>query len=184
MFFQKTVYRFYVAKQIEEQPLSIPQVMKCEKLEFTSESIGIVAPVYGHEVPPMVRDFMKKADFRTDYFYMVLTYGNRHGGAAELAYQLCREGGIHPQYINVIMMVDNWLPSFDMEEQKLIDNKVEEHLDGIIADIDSRRQMISEVTDIDRAAHSQFLMGMKKLPSDAWQHLLHVTDAVSDVVYV
>lgn len=52
----------------------------------------------------MVQDFLAKASFETDYFYMVLTYGNRHGGAAELAWKLCRKCGIQPDYINVLMM--------------------------------------------------------------------------------
>lgn len=47
-----------------------------------------MAPVYGHEVPVMVKEFLHKATFDTDYFYMILTYGNRHGGAAELAEQM------------------------------------------------------------------------------------------------
>lgn len=176
-YFTGTGNSLYVAKQIEEQPISIPQAMKNENMKFTAERIGIVAPVYGHEVPPMVRAFMKKAEFKTSYFYMVLTYGNRHGGAAELAYQLCKECGIHPQYINVIQMVDNWLPSFDMEEQKLIDKKIDKHMEKIIEDLRSCKQMISDVTDTDRAAHVQFLDVMKNMPADAWQHLLYVTEA-------
>ena len=86
----------------------------------------------------MVKEFLKKADFDTEYFYMVLTYGNRHGGAAELAMDYCESCGIHPSYINVLMMVDNWLPSFDMNEQKCIEKKVEEHLRVIKEEIDRR----------------------------------------------
>lgn len=176
-YFTGTGNSLYAAKQIEKNPLSIPQVMQGAALEFSADRIGIVAPIYGHEVPPMVREFLRNAKFHTDYFYMVLTYGNRHGGAAELALQLCRSCGIRPQYINVILMVDNWLPSFDMDEQVQLDKKVEEHLASIAADIQRRREMIAPVTDADRAAHAQFLEGMKNLPPDAWQHLLRVTDA-------
>ena len=86
-------------------------------------------------MPPMVKEFLKKAVLHTNYFYMVLTYGNRHGGAAELAKQFCENCGITVNYINVICMVDNWLPSFDMDEQKNIDKKVEEHIAAIQADI-------------------------------------------------
>lgn len=46
---------------------------------YSADSIGIVAPVYGHELPQMVKDFLKKTTFHTGYFYMILTYGNRHG---------------------------------------------------------------------------------------------------------
>ena len=79
-YFTGTGNSLYIAKQIEEKPVSIPQIMKGSHLDFTADQIGIVAPVYGHEVPPMVKDFLKKSSFRTGYFYMILTYGNRHGG--------------------------------------------------------------------------------------------------------
>lgn len=175
-YFTGTGNSLYIAKQIEEKPLSIPQVMRQEHLEFTAESIGIVAPVYGHEVPPMVKEFLKKSLFHTDYFYMILTYGNRHGGAAELAKKLCDECRILVNYINVIVMVDNWLPGFDMNEQKKIDKKVEENMAVILDDLAARKNMISEVTDTDRAAHQQFLDRMNQMPADVWQHLLRVTE--------
>lgn len=98
-YFTGTGNSLYVAKQLEENPISIPQVIHQANLEFSADSIGIVAPVYGHEVPPMVQDFLKKAVFHTNYFYMILTYGNRHGGAAELAKQLCENCGITVNYI-------------------------------------------------------------------------------------
>ena len=66
---------FILQKRIEKHPISIPQALREGSLNFTAERIGIVAPVYGHEVPAMVKDFLKKADFHTDYFYMILTYG-------------------------------------------------------------------------------------------------------------
>ena len=88
-YFTGTGNSLYIAKQIEKNPISIPQVINKESQEFSADSIGIVAPVYGHEVPQMVRNFLKNAVFHTDYFYIILTYGNRHGGAAELAKNLC-----------------------------------------------------------------------------------------------
>lgn len=175
-YFTGTGNSLYVAKQIEKKPVSIPQVIHKDNLNFSAESIGIVSPVYGHEVPPMVRDFMKKAVFNTNYFYMILTYGNRHGGAAELAEKLCDECGIKVSYINVIMMADNWLPSFDMNEQKKADKNADENLSVILEDLKVRKKMISPVTDVDRTAHRQFLDRMSQMPANAWQHLLKVTE--------
>lgn len=175
-YFTGTGNSLYIAKQIEKRPVSIPQMMRQEQLEFSADSIGIVSPVYGHEVPPMVKDFLQKAVFHTDYFYMILTYGNRHGGAAELAKKLCDECGIAVHYINVIEMVDNWLPSFDMNEQKKLDKRVEENMAAILTDLAARKNKISEVTDADRAAHQQFLGHMKQMPADAWQYLIRVTE--------
>ena len=176
-YFTATGNSLYIAKQIEEEPVSIPQVMRQERLEFSADSIAIVAPVYGHEVPLMVKEFLEKSVFHTNYFYMILTYGNRHGGAAELAKKLCDACGISVNYINVIMMADNWLPGFDMDEQKKMDKQVDENMAAILSDLAARRNRIAEVTDADRAAHQQFLDRMKQMPPDAWQHLLRVTDA-------
>lgn len=125
-YFTGTGNSLYVAQELEENPLSIPQIMKKgEPMRFEADRIGIVTPVYGHEVPAMVKDFLHQAHFQTEYFYMILTYGNRHGGAAELASQLCEECGITASYINVMLMVDNWLPSFDMDEQRKLDKNIE-----------------------------------------------------------
>ena len=175
-YFTGTGNSLYIAKRLDTHPLSIPQVLHQPQLEFASDKIGIVAPVYGHEVPPMVKDFLKRARFQTDYFYMVLTYGNRHGGAAELAKKLCESCGISPSYINVLLMADNWLPSFDMEEQRKLDKNVEGQLAGILQDLHSRKRMISEVKENDRAAHRQFLDRMSQGPVDPWQHLLKVKE--------
>ena len=175
-YFTGTGNSLYAAKRIESELFSIPQMMHSAQLEFTADAIGIVCPIYGHEVPPMVREFLHKATFHTDYFYIVLTYGNRHGGAAELAQKLCRSCGIQPAYINVLLMADNWLPSFDMEEQKKLDKGVDAHLKEIAADIAARKRWISPVTDQDRAAHQAFLANTSKMSADAWQHLIRVTD--------
>ena len=55
-FFTGTGNSLYAAKGIEPAPYSIPQVIHNTPLEFTAHAIGIVCPVYGHEVPAMVRD--------------------------------------------------------------------------------------------------------------------------------
>ena len=78
-YFTGTGNSLYVAKRLEHQPISIPQVMHREDLTFSDDRIGIVAPIYGHEVPAMVQEFLEKATFQTPYFYMILTYGNRAG---------------------------------------------------------------------------------------------------------
>ncbi len=173
-YFTGTGNSLYIAKRLEDDPISIPQVIHRPHLEFAADKIGVVAPVYGHEVPDMVKEFLKKARFQTDYFYMILTYGNRHGGAAELAEELCKSCGISVSYINVILMADNWLPSFDMEEQRQIEKYVEGQLEVILRDLNAGKRMISPVTEQDRAAHRQFLERMSQSPVDAWQHLLKI----------
>ena len=136
-YFTGTGNSLYAAKHLDAERSSIPQVMRGPQLEFTADAIGIVCPIFGHEAPPMVKEFLEKGTFRTDYFYMILTYGNRQGGAAELARDMLEQRGIHPAYLNTLLMVDNFLPGFDMEKQVKLDKKVEEQIAAIRADIET-----------------------------------------------
>ena len=112
-YFTATGNSLYVAKRLEEQPVSIAQAIHDTEKKYTADKIGIVCPIFGHEVPMLVREFIEQSTFDTPYFYMILTYGNRHGGAVELAGNMLETEGIHPSYINVLWMVDNFLPTFD-----------------------------------------------------------------------
>lgn len=175
-YFTATGNSLYVAKALEPKPVSIAQAVHDGDKVYRADSIGIVCPVFGHEMPELVKDFLKNARFETDYFYILLTYGNRHGGAAELARDYVESLGLHPAYINVILMADNFLPGFDMEEQKRLDKDVEGQISRVQADIAGRRHFISPVTQQDRAAHQEFLDRMAH-GSGLFQNLYHITDA-------
>ena len=170
-YFTGTGNSLYAAKQLDPELISIPQAIHRERLTFEADSIGIVCPVYGHEMPAMVKEFLRKAEFRTDYFYLVLTYGNIHGGAAELAEQELESDGKSADYINTLKMVDNFLPGFDMKEQIAIDpeKRVDEHIAEIKADIDSRRKWIQPVSEEDREWHRQFLARQAGNPAGPWK---------------
>lgn len=175
-YFTGTGNSLYAARQLEAEPVSIPQVMRGREREFTAESIGVVTPVYGHEVPPMVKDFLRESTFETGYFYIILTYGCRHGGAAELAKELCVECGVRVDYINTLHMADNWLPAFDMDAERAMDKHIPEQLAAITADVKARRHAISPVTDNDRAAHQEYLRNVSGVPEAMWQNLVVVTE--------
>lgn len=175
-YFTATGNSLYVAKQLEQKPVSIAQAIHDEQMTYEAEQIGIVCPVFGHEVPALVREFLEKATFKTSYFYMILTYGNRHGGAVELAENMLEKIGIYASYINVLLMVDNFLPGFDMNEQIKIDKKVDEQIKAIQEDIKNSRQYIAPVTEKDRAAHQEYLTRMANMPKDAFSDMYRITE--------
>lgn len=177
-YFTGTGNSLYVAKKLDEMRLSIPQVTHDEEKEYESDRIGIVCPIYGHEMPEIVKHFIKRAKFHTDYFFLVLTYGRMHGGAAELASQYLNECGIEADYINIIKMVDNYLPTFDMNEQLALDpeKKVEEHIGMIKVDIDSRKHWKPKVTQADRDWHQRFLNMRRENPINVKGGIFRVLD--------
>jgi ferredoxin len=134
----------YVAKNLEKEILSIPQELKKNELNYKDKKIGIVAPVYAGELPKTVRRFIKKANFETDYFYMVLTYGKNDTVATTWCEDFCKKNGIHLDYAHTILMVDNYLPSFDMKVEIEIEKKVDEQIKLIQKDIEQRIEFIPQ----------------------------------------
>lgn len=156
---------------VDEKILSIPRVMRgaCDEMMFADEAIGIVYPIYGHMMPRMVRQFIERARLETPYFYVVATYGNRHANAVELAQEECRAAGLDVAYATTLQMVDNWLPAFDMNEQcaSAGEKRIDENLKRIRSDVMARRRWIEPVSDVDRAAHEEFLTrGIRFEPGD------------------
>ena len=63
-YFTATGNCLYVAKEIEDNPISIPQIIHNNDLNFEDEQIGIVAPIYAGELPKLVVEFIKKSNFK------------------------------------------------------------------------------------------------------------------------
>lgn len=167
-YFTGTGNSLYVAKELDEHIISIPQVIKRENLCFSADSIGIVCPVYGHEMPSMVKDFLRRAELDTDYLFLVLTYGAHHGGAAEIADSFLRDAGKKADYITSIEMVDNFLPAFDMEEQMSEDKQVEKHLDEIRVAVQAKTRGIQKAGLVERNVHKMYVQMVHNAPETVW----------------
>lgn len=174
-YFTGTGNSLYAAKELDENIISIPRIIKEEKLEFSADSIGIVCPVYGHEMPGMVKEFIRKASFETDYLFVVLTYGAYHGGAAEIADLFLRNAGKRADYITTIEMVDNFLPVFDMKEQVAMDKQVEKHLEKIRADLQAKKREIQKASLTEKTVHKMYRKMVKNEPETVWA-AFRVTD--------
>lgn len=161
LYFTGTGNCLYVARQLAgdgAELLSIPQMVKHGKYEFEADEIGIVYPIYGHMPPYMVRQFIQKAKLKADYKFAVLTYGARKCDAVEIWDGISRKAGNNFHYISTLVMVDNWLPNFDMNEQIKMDKHIPENLQKITADLEHRRHWHEPVTEEERQQHQGFMV--------------------------
>ena len=94
--------------------------------------------------PLIVREFVSKATFRAPYIFSVITYGNAAVNVCEWWNRFANEQGLQQQYIKSLLMVDNYLPVFDMNEQIKIDKHTDENLATIIEELAAQKEYIEK----------------------------------------
>lgn len=123
-----------------------------------------MAPVYAGELPMTVRKFLENASFKTDYFYLLLTYGNKDSIASSWVNEFCLKQGIDVDYIQTIKMVDNYLPSCDMEEEMAKDKKIDEQMKVALENIQSRKQEIPKPSEEDQQLYEKLAKRFQEHP--------------------
>jgi len=152
LYFTATGNNLYVAKRIGGEFYSIPKLIKEGKFEFEDEKIGIVFPTYYGGVPKIVEEFLNKAKLKSNYIFAVASYGSLSRSVASHLLEIGKRNKIEISYINDILMVDNYLPVFDMDKEMKKEPKknIEQNLEQIIKDIDAEKKYIKRHTAIIR----------------------------------
>ncbi|MDC7220275.1 MAG: EFR1 family ferrodoxin [Spirochaetales bacterium] len=153
LYFTATGNSLHIAKELGGELLSIPRMDKQGIYEFSDDKIGIVFPLHAWGVPSYLVDYLKKVTFHCDYLFAVTTYGVYSGAVAKHLTDIGKEGGYTFDYINRIMMVDNYLPTFDMEKEKAKEpkKKIEEQLAAVKSDIEASKKWILKENFIQKA---------------------------------
>lgn len=136
-YFTATGNNLYVAKRIGGESYSIPKLMKQGQFEFEDEKIGIVFPSYYGGVPRIVEEFLNKVKLKSKYIFAVVSFGSFSGAVIPELLEIGKRNQIQFSYINEILMVDNYLPVFDISKEMKKEPKknIEENLVKIINDI-------------------------------------------------
>lgn len=142
-YFTSTGNCLAVAKHIGGNLISIPQVIDEPDTKYKDDVIGIIFPVYSNATPRMVRQFLDKVSFEADYLFAIGTYGNLPGACMYNLQKRAEQNGYRFDYLNSLLMVDNFLPVFEMgaEVAKLPKKKTGEKTAKIVDDIQNRRKM-------------------------------------------
>ena len=142
-YFTATGNSLFVARQLSDSPISIPQELKKQEMVYEADEIGVVCPDYAGAIPKIVQEFVAKATLKAPYIFTIITFGNACVNVAEWWDEYCKGKSVVNNYVQPILMVDNYLPVFDMNEQIKIDKHVDESLAKIIGDIGERKNQIA-----------------------------------------
>lgn len=145
-YFTATGNSLYVAKHLDEELVSIPQEMNKQNRHYQAKRIGIVCPLFEFEMPDLVKEFISTSTFDTEYFYIIISYGMHHGGVALRTKAFLDSIHQKVDYINTIIMHDNAIIVFDMDEQRKIEHTkhVDEHIAILKQDVDAHKQFIQD----------------------------------------
>jgi ferredoxin len=143
-YFTGTGNSLYVAKRIGAELYSIPQMIKEGRYEFEDEAIGFVFPCYGFGMAKLISNYIKKSKFKADYFFAIMTYGGKSFSGLHHMEEIAAKSGIHFNYTNEILMIDNFLPAFKIEgeiKNKSLD-EIEKKIVQIEKDISTRKNQL------------------------------------------
>lgn len=164
-YFTGTGNSLYVAKRFEGELYSIPKVLRSNELRYKDEKIGIIFPCYGLAAPKIVREFVEKVTLESPYIFAILTYGNMIANGVGWFANYAKKNGISLHYANSLLMVDNYLPIFDVEEQKKKQKNIEENLSVLLKDISESKEYINKGSVFDAILTSGFQQAAKLLPA-------------------
>ncbi len=161
LYFTATGNNLYIAKRIGGELYSIPKAVREGNYAFSDDSIGIVFPIYFLRVPAYVEGFLRKVRLDSGYIFAVMSYGMIDGAAVNDLLKIAEQCGTIFSYVDTIKMVDNYLPSFDMEKQIVNEpeKKIDENLSRIVADIGGRKKYIPKDSIVDKFLTRVYMEG-------------------------
>ncbi len=135
LYFSSTGNNIYIGQVLGGELLSIPQLIKNEQYHIKDDVVGIIFPNYYITVPDIVAQYLEKVEIDADYLFTICSYGSVEEGAVRALIKCNKilEQKCSVNYSNTVLMVDNYLPAFDMKKEKEI--KKDEEIDAQILTI-------------------------------------------------
>jgi len=178
-YFTATGNSLYVAKRLGGKLVSIPQGLEAGEADYSDDVIGVVCPCYMGGIPRIVKRFLEKVKLRAEYMFAIVTYGNAQTSALDQMNKLGAAQGVRFNYMNAVLMVDNYLPMFKIEEE--LANAPQKGIEGaitaIMKDVRDRKQHIPPTGFANKVWGAVFRSGAKKIIGENADHRFTVDHA-------
>ena len=142
LYFSATGNCKYVATRLiqfeKQEMLSIVDCIRNDQYTFSDKTIGIISPTYDFGLPSIVKEFLERASFQTEYLYYIASYGTTPGASGAIANKAIQGRKIDAYYS--VQMADTWTPIFDLSTPK----KVAKYTKNTEAEISSIIRSVKE----------------------------------------
>ncbi len=143
LYFSATGNCKYVATRLiqseEQEMLSIVDCVRNDQYTFSNKTIGIISPTYDWGLPSIVKEFLEKASFQTEYLYYIATYGTTPGASGAIANKAIQGRKIDAYYS--VQMADTWTPIFDLSTPEKVakyTKNTEAEINSVISNVKKR----------------------------------------------
>jgi ferredoxin len=163
-YFTSTGNSLYVAKRLGGNLLSIPQVLKSGKSIYNDDVTGIVYPCFFGGLPRIVKRFLDTVKIDASYIFAIMTYGSEQTNALDQMNKYCMAKGIRIDYMNTLLMVNNYLPMFKIEKElvKIPLREIEKTITVIINDVKNRKKIIPPTSFSNKFWGAVYSLGANK----------------------
>ncbi|HHW90538.1 MAG TPA: hypothetical protein GX745_06545 [Clostridiales bacterium] len=137
-----------LASYLDGQYINISKRVKEKEIVLQSDTIGFVFPVYAYTYPKILNDFYKKIKIISNpkYVFIITTYGSTPGRSAE-KFSKKLKNLFAVNYINGILMPENYIAIFKLDNDSAIRQKINDALltiEKISADIKNQVQYLEK----------------------------------------
>lgn len=157
--FSATGNSLYVAKQIGEAIGGQVLPMKNGNINCVDEVIGFVFPTYYWGLPYQVERFISELTITSQnpYIFAVATYGGAVKGICGAVEKLLIKKGQHLSYSKKLKAVENYIPSYKVNDTQGMENKVNAQLKPIIEAVKSNQTIkVESYTFINKIIYKFF----------------------------
>ena len=129
LYFSATGNCKYVATRLvqakEQEMLSIVDCVRNGQYAFSDKTIGIISPTYDWGLPSIVKEFLEKASFQTEYLYYIATYGTTPGASGAIANKAIQNRYMSPR---IPAFITEWIaePIYNCKVRRTINFRVED----------------------------------------------------------
>lgn len=141
-----------IGEKLGERLISVTDALRKNELCFTAgkdECIGFAVPVYFSGVPACVREFIEKMELTCgggNYVFTALTCGGSTADAGKMLRRLLEAKGFSVNASYCAVMVDNYIPMYNIQTQQEANRKLDEQINP---EIDRLAGKIAEKKDGD-----------------------------------
>lgn len=167
--FSSTGNSLYVANRIAETIKANVSPMVTREAICNDDVIGFVFPTFFWGFPKTVTDFITKLSItnRNAYIFAVITYGGYVTGVLGKLTKLLKEKGCVLAYGKTLKCVENYIPSYSVNDSPALQNKVETELEIITNEIVNRQlQKVGTYTVLNRLIYAFYPANSKNCDSN------------------